>query len=82
VLQLNQLIFCTGATRTAFHRWRWRLIGWAWFAASVAALYFFVRAILYDGSWWSFFGSVAIAWLLYRVALYYQLQKEHELVLR
>jgi hypothetical protein len=39
------------------------LIGCAWIAACVA-LYFLVTAIFYQGSWWDFFGSVAISALL------------------
>jgi hypothetical protein len=38
-----------------------------------------MRAIFYGSSWWNFLGSAAIAWVLYRVALYYQLEKEHDL---
>jgi len=51
------------------------LISCAWIAACVA-LYFLVTAIFYHSSWWDFFGSVAISALLYRVSLYYQLEKE------
>jgi len=47
----------------------------AWIAACVA-LYFLVTAIFSHSSWWDFFGSVAISALLYRVSLYYQLEKE------
>jgi hypothetical protein len=52
------------------------VIGWAWIAACVAAVYFLVRAVFYGGSWWEVLGSVAITWLLYRVSLYYVLEKE------
>jgi fatty acid desaturase len=51
------------------------LISCAWIAACVA-LYFLVTAIFDHSSWWDFFGSVAISALLYRVSLYYQLEKE------
>ena len=52
------------------------LIGWAWIAACVAAAYFLVGAVFYHSSWWHVFGSIAVAWLLYRVSLYYVLEKE------
>jgi hypothetical protein len=52
------------------------LIGWAWIVTFVAAFYFLVMAIFNHGSWWHFFGSVAVSVLLYRVSLYYQLEKE------
>ena len=52
------------------------LIGWAWIVACVGTVYFLFRAIFYQGSWWHFFGSVAVSWLLYRVSLYYQIEKE------
>eukprot|EP01037_Dinobryon_pediforme_P017867 gene17867-18096_t len=55
------------------------LIGWSWVAAIIAALYFLIKAIFYAGSWWSFFGSVFVVWLLYKVSLYYQLEKEREM---
>jgi hypothetical protein len=55
------------------------IIGWAWMVTCVAALYFLVRAIFYYGSWWYFFGSGILAWLLYRVSLHQQLEKEHAL---
>ncbi len=53
------------------------IIGLAWMAASVAAIYYLVRAIFFGGSWFFFFGIAALAWVLYRVALYYELEKEH-----
>ena len=51
------------------------LIGCAWIAACVA-LYFLVTAVVYQGSWWDFFGSVAISALLYCGSLYCQPEKE------
>ncbi|MGA7371136.1 MAG: hypothetical protein WBW37_00635 [Methyloceanibacter sp.] len=51
------------------------LIGCAWIAACVA-LHFLVMAIFYQGSWWDFFGSVAISALLYRGSLYCQPERE------
>jgi len=36
------------------------LFGWAWLIASFAALYFFVSAIFFEGSWNSFFWAIGI----------------------
>jgi hypothetical protein len=52
------------------------LIGWAWIGIGLAAAYFLLKAVFFHGSWWSFIGASVGAWLLYRVALYYQLEKE------
>jgi ABC-type Co2+ transport system permease subunit len=52
------------------------LVGWAWIAASIAAVYYLFRAIFFGGSWWTFVGTSVVAWVLYRVALYYQLENE------
>jgi hypothetical protein len=51
-------------------------IGWAWIAAGIAALYFLTKAIFFGSTWWHFFESILVAWLLYRVSLYYVLEKE------
>jgi hypothetical protein len=40
------------------------IIVWAWIAAGVATLCFLIRAIVFHGSWWYFFGSLLITWLL------------------
>ena len=55
------------------------VIGWVWIAASLAALYFLVRAIFFGGGWWRAIASIAAAWFLYKVTLYYQLRKTGEL---
>lgn len=52
------------------------VIGWAWMAAAIASVYFLIVAIFYGASWWRFFGCAVAAWVLYRVALYYQPEKE------
>jgi hypothetical protein len=52
------------------------IIGWAWMAAVVAALYLLVTALFFGSSWWMFFASVAVARVLYRVSLYYVLENE------
>jgi|SRR6516225_10616261 hypothetical protein len=51
------------------------VIGWIWIAASLVAVYFLVRAIFFDDKWWHVIASVAVAWFLYKVTLYYQLEK-------
>ena len=55
------------------------VIGWIWIAASLAAVYFLVRAVFFGDGWWRVVASVAAAWFLYKVTLYYQLQKTGEL---
>jgi cytosine/uracil/thiamine/allantoin permease len=55
------------------------LVGWVWMAAAVATFYFLVSAIFLGGSWWHCLASAAVAWLFYRVALYYQLETERSL---
>jgi hypothetical protein len=55
------------------------LIGWIWIAASLAAVYFLVSALLFGGAWWHVVASVAAAWFLYKVTLYYQLEKTGQL---
>ncbi len=52
------------------------LIGWIWIAMSIAAVYYFVKAIFFGGSWWTVIGVAVGTWVLYEVALYYQLEKE------
>ena len=52
------------------------IIGWVWMVAGAATLYFLVSAIFFGGSWWSALGSAVVAWVLYRVSLYYLLEKE------
>jgi hypothetical protein len=52
------------------------IIGWGWIAASLACVYFLAAAILVGSSWWKFFACGAGAWLLYKIALYYQLERE------
>jgi hypothetical protein len=55
------------------------VIGWIWIAASLAAVYFFVSAVFFGGGWWRVVVSVVAAWFLYKVTLYYQLEKTGEL---
>ena len=55
------------------------VIGWLWIAASLAAVYFLVSAVFLGGAWWRVAVSVAVAWFLYKVTLYYQLKKTGEL---
>ena len=55
------------------------VVGWAWIAACIAMLYFLAMAIFDSGSWWYFLGSAVLVWLLYKVSLYYQLEKERAL---
>jgi hypothetical protein len=45
--------------------------GWVWVVACLASLYFLARAIVFDDAWWPAVASVAIAWMLYEVSLYY-----------
>jgi hypothetical protein len=40
------------------------LVGWAWIAASIAAVYYLFRAIFFGGSWWTFVGTSVVAWVL------------------
>jgi hypothetical protein len=51
------------------------VIGWIWIAASLVAVYFLVRVVFFGDGWWRFIASVAVAWFLYKVTLYYQLEK-------
>ena len=51
------------------------VIGWIWIAASVVAVYFLISAVLFGGGWWPVVASIAVAWFLYKVTLYYQLKK-------
>jgi len=51
-------------------------VGWLWIAAVLCTIYLLASAILFSGSWWLFFACAVAAWLLYRVALYFQLEKE------
>src|SRR5262249_21379901 len=55
------------------------VIGWIWIAASLVAVYFLVRAVFFGGGWWRVVVSVAVAWFLYKVTLYYQLNRTDEL---
>ena len=52
------------------------LVGWAWIATCLAAVYFLVAALFFKSSWWHFVLCVVGAWMLYRVALYYRLERE------
>jgi hypothetical protein len=47
------------------------IAGWVWVAACLASLYFLVRTIVFDDAWWPAVASVAVAWMLYEVSLYY-----------
>ena len=55
------------------------IIGWIWIAASLIAVHFLVRAIFFGDGWWRFVASAAAAWFLYKVTLYYQLEKTGQL---
>jgi hypothetical protein len=55
------------------------VIGWIWIAASFAAVYFLVRAVFFGDQWWRVVASIAAAWFLYKVTLYYQLEKTGQL---
>ena len=55
------------------------VIGWIWIAASFAAVYFLVRAIFFGDGWWRVVASAAVAWFLYKVTLYYQLERTGQL---
>ena len=37
------------------------LVGWVWMIAGVLALYYFIMAIGFDGSWYSFFIALAVS---------------------
>lgn len=51
------------------------IVGWIWVAAGLATLYFLVRAFFFDDVWWPVVASAAVAWVLYKVSLYYLLQR-------
>jgi ABC-type Co2+ transport system permease subunit len=55
------------------------VIGWIWIAASLVTVYFLVRAVFFGDGWWRVVASVAVAWFLYKVTLYYQLEKTGQL---
>jgi hypothetical protein len=43
---------------------------------AIPMVYYLAKAIFFGGSWWTVIGVAVGAWVLYRVALYYQLEKE------
>ncbi len=51
------------------------IVGWIWVAASLTAAYFLIRAVFFGDGWWPIVFSVAAAWFLYKVSLYYVLEK-------
>ena len=51
------------------------IIGWAWIAAVLAALYLLVTALFFGRSWWMFFASVCVAVVLYRVSLFLETER-------
>lgn len=51
-------------------------IGWLWIAAVIFTIYQLVMVALFHGSWPVLLGSAAATWLLYRVSLHFQLEKE------
>jgi len=53
-------------------------IGWLWIAGCVAVLYYLYGAVFSDTSWWNVLGAVVATWVFYRVALFYQLERERE----
>jgi hypothetical protein len=55
------------------------VVGWIWIAAVFAAIVFTVKVVFFDGVWWPVFVSAAVAWLFYKVSLYYVLEKEGRL---
>jgi Family of unknown function (DUF6460) len=55
------------------------VVGWIWVAAVLASLYFLVRAIFFDDGWWPVVASAAVAWVLYKVSLYYLLEGKNSL---
>jgi len=52
------------------------IIGWMWVAASLAAVYFIIRAVFFGDGWWRVAASAAAALFLYKVLSYYQLEKQ------
>ena len=55
------------------------IVGWIWVAASLAAVYFLVRAVFFGDGWWPVVTSVVAASFLYKVSLYYVLEKSGQL---
>jgi hypothetical protein len=55
------------------------IVGWMWGGASLAAVYFLVRAVIFGGGWWPVVACIAAAWFLYKVSLYYVLEKSDRL---
>jgi len=51
------------------------VVGWVWVVAGLACSYFAVRAIFFDEAWWPVVVSAAVAWVLYKISLYYLLEK-------
>jgi hypothetical protein len=55
------------------------IIGWIWIAVSLVAAYFVVSAVFFGGAWWRAIACAAVAWFLYKVTLYYHLERTGEL---
>jgi hypothetical protein len=54
-------------------------IGWFWIAGIVVAFMQLARAVFFKGSWSWFLGAVAVTWVLWKLSLYYHLEKQKKL---
>jgi len=48
------------------------IAGWLWVVALGATIYFLVRAIFYQETWWHFILSAVAAWFFFHINLAYQ----------
>ena len=53
-------------------------VGWAGVVAAIASVYFLWAAIFDGASWWQVPVSAFTVWILYRVMLYHQLEKDRD----
>lgn len=55
-------------------------VGWIWAAASLVSIYFAAQALFFDDAWWPVVASAVVAWVFYKVSLYYLLERNDRLV--
>lgn len=55
------------------------IVGWLWIGGIVVSLMLLASAVFFKGSWSWFLGAVAVTWVLWRVSLYYHLERQKDL---